>query len=213
MKLHKCSKCSSEYPWSKFQLYKGRPSGQCRNCKTLAMKEKRKKDGIPVKKFSEIVGETKLCTSCDQFKAFQEFSPSLRGLAGLNAHCKSCMALRARKTDNEVKKLRTKKYRANNSARWKALHRLHQFNRRAIIKITSDSSVTDELLSKLYSETYCFYCKEETPEKNRTIDHRVSLNSGGKHTAENLCMACQSCNSSKRDLTESEYRERLKNVL
>lgn len=69
----------------------------------------------------------------------------------------------------------------------------------------------------------CFYCNVSLTKDNRTIDHVLSLESGGPHKLDNCVPACISCNCSKKDvliykwtffksLTESK-QEYLMNIL
>lgn len=43
----------------------------------------------------------------------------------------------------------------------------------------------------------CYLCKRQLPVWAITLDHVVPLAKGGSHTADNLRVACRSCNSSK----------------
>jgi 5-methylcytosine-specific restriction endonuclease McrA len=45
----------------------------------------------------------------------------------------------------------------------------------------------------------CYYCKIRFPRKKLHIDHIIPLSKDGKHTVENLCKSCESCNCSKHD--------------
>lgn len=204
--FHQCSKCGEHKPWDKFQLFKGKPGGQCRECKTAAMKALRISKGISVRKQSEIIGETKLCMSCGQFHPFECFSKSKRGLGGLAAYCKPCHAEKYRNKDKAKKA--TSIYRTRHRERHLASHRVRMFEYKSRKKVTSDGSVTDQLLKQLYNEPTCFYCKQETPRELRTIDHKTPLVKGGGHVASNLVMACWTCNCSKRDLDEHEFKSK-----
>lgn len=50
----------------------------------------------------------------------------------------------------------------------------------------------------------CIYCGSD---KNITVEHRQPVTLGGNNSFSNLAPACLSCNSSKRNKTEREYRE------
>jgi len=52
----------------------------------------------------------------------------------------------------------------------------------------------------------CCYCKEKTPKKFRTLEHKQPLSRGGKHSSDNIVMSCLSCNCSKRNMTEEEFK-------
>lgn len=45
----------------------------------------------------------------------------------------------------------------------------------------------------------CYYCGKSLARGMRHFDHIVSLARGGSHSADNLCVACASCNCSKQD--------------
>src|SRR6185437_6960987 len=194
---------------SLFQKYKGKPSGQCRICKTEAMKAKRLADGVKPKKMSKIEDGLKLCLHCDMMKPVDQFSPVKRGLGGVAAYCKPCMSGKYRGTAKEATRQATAKYRQVHRERYLSNHRLTQYKRKTGIVAASDGTVTDEFLKALYGTSICQYCFKWTPESERTADHRLALKNGGKHSADNLVMACWTCNSSKRDLPEEEFRKRI----
>ena len=60
-------------------------------------------------------------------------------------------------------------------------------------------------MKKIYSIEICYYCKDYTPQKFRTLEHRQPLNKGGLHNSNNITMACLQCNCTKRDMTEEEF--------
>lgn len=49
----------------------------------------------------------------------------------------------------------------------------------------------------------CVYCGDD--EGPFHLDHRMPWARGGKHTVENLCVACRSCNFTKGALTSEEF--------
>jgi 5-methylcytosine-specific restriction endonuclease McrA len=77
--------------------------------------------------------------------------------------------------------------------------------RRTRIAAGSDGTVTRAVLRALYAARCCAYCRRTIPRRERTIDHKVPLARGGRHTARNLVMACRACNSSKGDRTAAEF--------
>lgn len=207
-----CSKCGEKLPLNHFQFRKGKPSGQCRLCKTASEKARRERIGIPVKKLSVIEKGKKLCMCCGEMKVIDDFSPSERGLGGVAAYCKPCFS-REYGSNREEGRLATAAYRARHPERHKAAHRVRMFEYRTRKKVTADGSVTDALLKALYGQENCHYCGEATAKDKRTIDHRIALANEGTHTAGNLVMACWTCNSSKRDMSEEDFIKRIKHEL
>ncbi len=205
--LYQCSKCKDDKPFTKFQMFNGKPGGQCRECKTAYMKAKRESSGIKPKKFSKIEDGKKLCMHCDCMKPLEEFSPMKRGLGGLSAYCKPCFAQHYRQT-REVARAATAAYRKRHRARHLAAHRIRMYEYRKKKRVTSDGTATDEFLNGLYATEYCHYCLQFTEEDLRTADHVIALDLGGSHSASNLVMACWTCNCSKRNLTEEEFMKK-----
>lgn len=54
----------------------------------------------------------------------------------------------------------------------------------------------------------CWWCGKPLPD-NYHVDHVIALNRGGTNDAKNLCLACPSCNCSKKDKLPSEWIGRL----
>lgn len=63
----------------------------------------------------------------------------------------------------------------------------------------SDESVTPEALGQLFGQAkFCVYCvKQFESSYDKTADHVDPLYLGGKHSMDNLVIACRSCNSRK----------------
>lgn len=97
----------------------------------------------------------------------------------------------------EINRNYTQKYRDNHRERWRGLHRINQFNRKNKVKLANDGTVTEDFMKSLYSIENCYWCKQVIPRELRTAEHIKPLHLNGLHTAENLTMACRSCNFSK----------------
>lgn len=203
-----CSKCNVPRDISMFQKQKNKPSGQCRICKTDAMKIYRAKQGIIARRFSKIDNECKLCMFCDLMKPFDEFSSSKRGLGGISSYCKGCFNVLFHPRREKFSEY-AKRYREKHRERYLSNHRICQFKRKSNIKVSDDGTATDIFLKNLYATERCAYCEAYVPDELRTIDHIIPLIKGGKHSSVNMVMACRSCNSSKRDLTSKEFIERI----
>ena len=205
--LHKCSKCGQEKPYQSFQIRNNKPSGQCRQCKTEYMKNFRKSQGIPERKFSIVNGNAKLCLCCNQMKDLTNFSPTARGSANVATYCKPCMSAKYRNKDKA--KIATSRYREKNKEAYLNSHKIKQSERNALKKASDDGTVTTAFMDYLYSNETCYYCGNFTERKDRTVDHKLSLSQGGLHSVSNLVMACRSCNCSKRHKTPEEFFEYL----
>ncbi len=53
----------------------------------------------------------------------------------------------------------------------------------------------------------CFYCEEQVPPKELTMDHLVPVSRGGKSTKGNVVPSCKDCNTKKKQLLPMEWEE------
>lgn len=137
----------------------------------------------------------KECMSCKEMLPHSNFNKIGKAKHGLGAYCKKCF--KEKYYDKEKSRKQTAKYRAAHPEKWRAMHRVHQYNRRALINATDDGTVTEEFLKELLDKSTCCWCGKETPASERTIEHIIELSNGGLHSASNLDMSCFSCNSSR----------------
>ncbi len=200
--MKKCTKCNKEKELSNFSKTGTNKNGStrynswCNSCRTV---QNRERTGAKEKPKPIVTDDSKECLECNKLLKLDEFRDSARGRKGKSSYCKPCEDTRKKEKYYSKEKAReaTKRYRERNKERWRAIHRIHQFNRKALIKATCDGSVTDEFLKLLLDKEICIYCNEKIPASSRTIEHIQELSQGGTHTSDNLDMACLSCNSSR----------------
>lgn len=211
METKKCTKCQQEFNISNFSKSGKKKNGDIRYnswCNSCRTKQNRERLGLKERVKPKVTETTKECLECHKDLTFENFRDSSRGKLGKSSYCKPCEDKRHKEKYHSKEKSReyTKNYRERHKERWRAMHRVHQFNRRALIKVTCDGSVTDEFLKKLLNKENCRYCNEIVPSSERTIEHIIELSQGGTHTADNLDMACLSCNSSRPNKDKKEIK-------
>lgn len=69
--------------------------------------------------------------------------------------------------------------------------------RRSREKAASDGTPIDRAAIYARDNGYCWICKLHVAFELMTLDHVVALANGGKHTEDNLRVACRGCNSEK----------------
>jgi hypothetical protein len=199
-KCNDCKKCEPEAIFTKSKKY------ICKSCVKIRNRKYADSKGIKEKFIPIVTEESKQCCRCKEIKILSEYSNSSRGKHGKSSYCKPCASLyQLNYLSKEERKKKTQKYRDINREWWRSLHRINQFNRRKNIKLVSDNTVTKDFVETIYNTTICYYCKEETPKKFRTLEHKLPLIKEGKHSSSNIVMACLSCNCSKRSMTEEEF--------
>lgn len=92
-------------------------------------------------------------------------------------------------------------------------NRIHDYNLRKARKKSlpfENCSSKIRLLKKI--SRFCHWCCCRLSKSNLTIDHVISLNSGGHHINDNLVACCKSCNSSKQDTLVGEWLQNVVSV-
>ena len=118
----------------------------------------------------------------------------------------------AKKAWHERNKIRRytayKEYRKRNLVRMKA-----RDQRRAARVFGAKGTITIAIIQRVYENNIkrfgtltCYLCLQKVPFGKDHLEHRVPLSRSGTHYYNNLAVACQRCNLSKKDKTEKEYR-------
>jgi len=202
----------------------------CTNCKQLKLRKQFKhpswcplcikihnriynaKKGSKEKFFPIITSEGKQCAKCKEILNYERFPNSKRGRNGKSAYCKPCSSkIQLETYSKEIRRAKTQKYRDENREWWRFLHRINQFNRKNNVKLKSDGTVSKDFMKEIYNTSECYYCKNDTPPKQRTMEHKQPISRGGLHSKSNITMACIGCNASKQNKTEEEFYKYLKN--
>jgi hypothetical protein len=201
-----CSKCKRSLDRKHFSCCKRNEDGTCRYlnswCNKCRTQQNRERGGWDEKPIPVVFDDRKECLRCREIKPIDDFSPSIRGRLGKSSYCRSC-ATRAPKSKSREY---TANYRKRHKERWRAAHRIHQFNRRHKIQIADDGTVTDEFVKGVYSKTHCYWCKNYVEPCDRTLEHIEELSNGGKHSAGNITMACKTCNFGRKNKDGSHKR-------
>jgi len=59
------------------------------------------------------------------------------------------------------------------------------------------------------AQRLCYYCGNETPMDELTMDHIVPLARGGRSTKNNLVASCKECNNLKKSMLPMEWQEHI----
>lgn len=208
-----CGDCRNWKSVDEYTRYAQSPDGlsrRCRACSAAYQAALARSRGVPVKRRrdpSHIAAGLKECFHCDELLPLSLFRSNARGYAGVVAYCKPCAQERDKSRENYRARTakRTRDWRRNNET-WKTWHARYMTKRRLLILAQSTGRVTSAVVAAIYNTETCYYCGNYTDEKRRTMEHKMPLSRGGLHDPDNLAMACLSCNCSKQDKTEEEYR-------
>jgi hypothetical protein len=185
----KCSKCQNNLD-IKFFPKNGKYYGSwCYKCKNNLEQKRRINLGIKPKIKPSICNfKEKECLKCLKVLSLELFPKNKRGRFERASYCKECCKIyQITKKNENIQKSRRKsrkavqKYRDKHREYWRSLHRIHQFNRRSLIKCQSDGTVNENFMINLYNTKNCYWCGKYTKRKKRTAEHIIRLIDGGIH--------------------------------
>lgn len=132
------------------------------------------------------------CYRCKEVKLHSEFGNNKNQPYGIQKLCKTCAKLESRE-----------RYYKDPS------NQMHALSKRRSLDWGIEPATVEDIRAVL-AGSECYYCgiaKEEAYRINdrMSIDHRTPLNRGGDNSAENMVLACETCNRAKHDMTEAEY--------
>jgi len=102
----------------------------------------------------------------------------------------------------EVRRKSNLNWKRNNPEKWRAHMAVQRSRRKALKRGCPEASrAADELIKrwKMAPSFVCEWCGNNFPSSALTVDHIRPVSRGGKHTAENICPSCMSCNCKKHD--------------
>lgn len=91
--------------------------------------------------------------------------------------------------------------------------RVAKVNRRSVEKCSpAELKKIHALVNRIKSRktARCFYCGIRAASSQIEFDHIVPLSKGGRHAADNLCVACQTCNRMKSAKALIDWAKQLK---
>lgn len=88
--------------------------------------------------------------------------------------------------------------------------------RRSLLESQSDNSINPDFVKSLFKKAKsCPYCGKtmvdtsDSRADTKTLDHLIPITKGGLHSQHNVVVCCYSCNCKKRDLSFSEWLEKI----
>lgn len=208
-----CSRCKADLP---LEAFGKRKASWCRACASAQAKVDRQK---MIEAESLLPPDSpKRCGRCKETKTLAEFQRGVRccrvcqnqKVADYEARYPERKKARAKvycDTHKEECAQRLRDHRKNNRAWWKEWEKNYNNSEKGRIVrrniahrrrvALADSTVTsDQMVAlKRKAKGRCYYCQEKC--KNLSFDHIIPIARGGKHSLDNLVMACMPCNQSK----------------
>lgn len=109
------------------------------------------------------------------------------------------------KANPEVVRRAVRKYRQKDLKAYRASHAAHSSARRVKLRGPEASGASALIKRWRLSKSFtCYFCGERLPTDRLHVDHFVAVSRGGKHSPENLCKSCDTCNHKKHAMPISE---------
>jgi 5-methylcytosine-specific restriction endonuclease McrA len=144
----------------------------------------------------------KRCTKCSERQPISQFARNSLAPDGYQYACRGCQrAYDQARYWSEAKQVAEAASIADITQQ-RLRRRLFNLERRAILARLGVYDIKDKEIARLIASP-CAHCGEIGPSH---IDHIIPIKRGGRHSIGNLQPLCRSCNSSKNNLLEIEWR-------
>lgn len=158
--------------------------------------------------------EGRVCTKCNVFKPWEDFSKSKKTVTGHSSSCKDCnknhikAVRKPRNTQSDREK--SKSY-SEHLKKTDPLKKKSQQLRQGMRTRSNEGSfvpTSKELESWLKSiiPFVCYYTGVPLKPTDFSVDHKQPLNRGGGNEIDNLCVCTKQINTTKGNMTENEFR-------
>jgi len=142
------------------------------------------------------MAKTKICSQCNIEKELILYRLRKDTWKYRNK-CNDCLSIfwKDYKLKNQ-NRIKDKNYKYKKSHIWRLSYIAYNSKRRALIKTTSDWTITKEALDLLFNNQWwkCNYCNNT---KNLHLDHIKPISKWWPHSINNVQWLCQSCNLTK----------------
>lgn len=167
---------------------------------------------------TKVDGEGRVCTKCEEYKTWDNFSNSKKTVTGKASSCKACNNTHTKATRP---KRNTKTVRESARASRAFLKKtdplkLRSRNLRSGMRTRSTEGMyiptakeLEEWL-KAIKDFVCYYTGVQLKHTDFSVDHKQPLNRGGTNTLDNLCICTKQINTTKGTMTEKEFKSLLK---
>ena len=186
--------------------------------KTPSLRAMRDKMGLRKSLESDFDEKGRVCTSCEMYKLWDEYTTHARSTTGKTSQCKVCKyeKRRSKGRSSEQKRKLTRKLelKKEDPYLWRARNiRASLMNRARQHKTDKTNIPTAETLKVWLTEQIplvCYYTGEPVDLMKMHIDHKQPVNRDGLNELSNLCVTDSKINSAKGAMTEKEFKSLLK---
>lgn len=206
----RCSLCHWYLPLSCFHKYRDGLRPECKECRKLVTRADYQKRKPKIREYAKRYQQQNKERLAAKSKRWRETNAvSLKAKKSAYAKrpdvaAKMVERNRARRHANpERANGYSAKWRKNNPEKRRASSKQNKAKRKQVV---GSCSMTQWIAKCEYFGWRCYLCRIALTPDITHMDHRKPLSRGGTHWPANLAPACKSCNLSKSNKTEAEYR-------
>ena len=160
----------------------------------------------------------RVCTKCEEYKTWDNFSNSKKTVTGKASSCKVCnnkhtkatRPKRNTKTERESNRASREFLKKNDPLKLKARNLRSGMRARSTENLYVPAAKEIEEWLKGIKNFVCYYTGVPLKYTDFSVDHKQPLNRGGTNTLDNLCICTKQINTTKGTMTEKEFKSLLK---
>lgn len=162
----------------------------------------------------------RVCTSCGEYKLWDQFNTHNRSKTGKTSQCKSCKKAKRKSKGRDYRREKFCAKEHNKKLKQNDPYLLRSRNLRSSLMVRakklgmdrSEIPTAEEIKEWLLAQRplTCYYTGVEVSLWDMHIDHKIPLKRGGRNCLSNLCVTDSKANSAKGAMTEKEFKELLR---
>lgn len=162
--------------------------------------------------------EGRVCTKCEEYKTWDNYSNSKKTVTGKASSCKKCnnshtkatRKPRNTKTERERQKESVAFLKRTDPLKFRSRNLRSGMRSRSTEGMYVPTAKELEMWLKSIDNFVCYYTGVLLKHTDFSVDHKQPLNRGGDNSLENLCICTKQMNTTKGTMNEKEFKALLK---